>query len=287
MEIVPRYDGPPIVTVAEDGAGSNDDLGAACVRQRRRLLATFAALGDDDWSAPSRCEGWSVQDIAAHLDGVNRFWQFSIDQGLAGTPSRALTGFDPKATPAAMVEAARSATPAETLAGLVESSEALCEQIAALDGDQWSAIAEAPAGHLPIRLLVHHGLWDCWVHERDVALPLGLVPTVEPDEVMLSLRFVAALGPAFALQSGTATPAALVLETTDPGGRVVVEVTDHIAVHDGPVASPEVDATLVLRGAAVDFVEVLSMRVPLADTHDVPADQRWLVDTLGRVFETT
>lgn len=285
MEIVPRYDGPPIVTVAEGDAGSNGDLAAACLRQRQRLLATFASLGDDDWRTPSRCDGWTVQDVAAHLDGVNRFWQFSIGQGLAGSPTRALTGFDPKATPAAMVDAVRSATPAETLAGLVESSEALCEQIATLDGDQWSTIAEAPAGHLPVRLLVHHALWDCWVHERDVALPLGLVPAVEPDEVMPSLRFVAALGPAFAMQSGTATPAALVLETTDPGGRVVVEVSDHVAVHDGPVEVADADATLVLQDAAANFVEGLSMRVPLA--HDVPDDRRWLVDTLGRVFEST
>ncbi|HLM65225.1 MAG TPA: maleylpyruvate isomerase family mycothiol-dependent enzyme [Acidimicrobiales bacterium] len=275
MQIVPRYDGPPIVTL-QGGA----DVGQPFIRQRRRLQALLGSLSDDEWSAGSRCEGWTVQDVAAHLVGVNRFWHFSISAGLAGSATRVLAGFDPKATPAAMVDAVRSAAPAETLAELVESNDALCELVGELNDDQWSMIAEAPAGHLPIRLLVHHGLWDCWVHERDIALPLGLAVAEDADEVLACLRFVAALGPAFSLTSGSATAAALVLETTEPDGCVVVEVTDHVAVHDRPPAEP----TVVLRDAAVDLVEALSFRAPL--THAVPADHRWLVVYLGEVFET-
>lgn len=275
MQIMPRYDGPPIITVA----GGNE-VGEAFVRQRRRLHATLAELSDDAWRVQSRCDGWTVQDVAAHLAGVNRFWHGSITAGLAGTPTRLLAGFDPKATPAAMVDAVRSAAPAETLAEVVESGEALCDAVEALDDERWSTIAEAPAGHLPIRVLVHHALWDCWVHERDVVLPLGLAVSEDADEVMACLRFVAALGPAFALAAGTATAATLVLETTEPEACVVVEVSDHVAVHDRPAA----DGTVVLRGAAVDLVEALSARAPLR--HAVPADHRWLVATLAEVFET-
>jgi uncharacterized protein (TIGR03083 family) len=275
MQIAPRYDGPPIVTLAQ-----GPEVAEAFDRQRRRAQSLFASLSSDAWHAPSRCEGWSVQDVAAHLPTVNQFWHWSITAGLAGEPTRILEGFDPKATPAALVEAARAATPAETLAGLVESSEALCATVGELEGDQWSTIAEAPPGHLPIRLVVHHALWDSWVHERDVALPLGLDAAEEPDELMASLRYVAALGPAFALSSGFATPAALVLETAEPNGHVVVEVTDHVAVHDRPPAAP----TVVIRDTAVRLVEALSFRTPLA--HDVSPDDRWLVDALGQVFET-
>jgi hypothetical protein len=72
-----------------------------------------------------------------------------------------------------------------------------------------------------------------------------------------------------------------VLETTEPVGRVVVEVGERVAIHDRPV----VDATVTVRGRAVDMVEGLSARTPLAA--DVPDEHRWLVSSLAEVFEST
>jgi uncharacterized protein (TIGR03083 family) len=275
MQIDPRYEGPAIVTVEGDGS-----CAAAFVRQRQRLAATLESLSDDEWAAPSRCEDWTVQDVATHLVTVNGFWRYSIASGLAGKPTRLLVDFDPKATPAALVEAAGTVPPAETLAQLVESSDGLCDLVAGLDDAGWATVAEAPAGLIPVRLLALHALWDCWVHERDIVLPLGRPAVEEPDEVMASLRCVAGLGPAFVLALGRATPATLVLETTDPVGRVVVEVGEGVAIHDRPVE----DATVALRGRAVDLVEALSARAPLAA--DVPAENRWLVASLAEVFES-
>jgi uncharacterized protein (TIGR03083 family) len=282
MEIQPRYDGPPMLTLdGGDGPEGGADVGRACIRQRERLLDTFAGLDDDAWRAASRCEGWSVQDVASHLDSVNRFFAFSIAAGLAGSPTKALVGFDPKATPAALVEAAGSPPPAETLAGLTASSAELCSTIAGLSGEQWSTLAEAPAGHVPIRLLVHHALWDGWIHERDIAVPLGLPLVEEPDEVLAGLRFVAALGPAFAVAHGGGGPATMVLETRDPEATVVVEVTDRVAVHGGPASDP----TLVVRDGAVPLLEALSIRARLSVP--VPAEHAWLLTSLSQVFEST
>ena len=69
--------------------------------------AALADLTDAEWAAPSRCDGWSVQDVVAHLAGVNGFWALSITKGREGEPTRYLTRFDPVDTPAQMVEAAR------------------------------------------------------------------------------------------------------------------------------------------------------------------------------------
>jgi uncharacterized protein (TIGR03083 family) len=274
MRLAPRYEGPTILTLAGEG-----DVGRLFVQQRRRLEAIFASLGDDDWRAPTRCENWSVQDVGTHLDGVNGFFNSAIAAGLAGTPTRVLEGFDPKATPAAMVDAVSAKAPADTLAELVQSDDALCELVAGLDDQQWSTIAEGPPGFVPIRLLVHHALWDSWVHERDVGLPLGLAVAEEPEEVLACLQYVAGFGPAVALTLGKAKPAVMVLETTDADGCVTVEVTDRVVVHDRPPA----DADVVLCDSAVNLVEALSARAPLAGS--VPADHRWLVDTLAMVFE--
>jgi uncharacterized protein (TIGR03083 family) len=274
MRMSPRYVGPTILTLAGEG-----DVGELFVRQRRRLEATFGSLSDDDWRAPTRCENWTVQDVATHLDSVNGFFHSSIAAGLAGTPTRVLEGFDPKATPAAMVDAVPAKAPAQTVAELLESDDALCKLVSGLDDRQWSTIAEGPPGLVPIRLLVHHALWDSWIHERDVGLPLGLAVAEKPDEILACLRYVAGFGPAVALTLGKAKPAVLVLETTDPDGCVIVEVTDRVAVHDQPPA----DATVVLRDSAVNLLEALSVRGPL--TGSVPAGHRWLVDTLAVVFE--
>jgi uncharacterized protein (TIGR03083 family) len=280
MEIAPRYDGPPIVRL--DGGGP--DVRDAFLRQSQRLQKVFEGLTDDEWRAPSRCDEWTVQDVASHLATVTGFWALSVTSGLAGTPTRFLEGFDPKSTPAALVAAAGSPSPAETLAAVSASNDQLRTAVSGLDDDQWAVLAEAPAGLIPIRLLVHHALWDSWIHERDVLVPLGRTADEETDEITACLRFVSALGPAFAVQSGTATPSTLVLEATDLDRTVVVDVGEtDVFVHDGPVADAAAEP-LVVRGRAAELVESLSARAPLPD--DVPADQRWLVATLGQVFES-
>lgn len=277
MQISPAYD-RPIVSI-DQVAG----VGAACVRQRRRLLDVLGSLADDQWAAPSRCEDWRVQDVAAHLVGVDGYWRASIAAGLAGTPTRLLDGFDPKATPAMMVAAAATQSPEQTLVELVAATTGLCDLVESLGDDAWAVLAESPAGHVAISDVVHHALWDAWVHERDVMLPLGLTPAEEADEILASLRYVAAISPCFALMAGAArTPAALVLEVTDPSARIVIDVDDTVRVHDG---EPVVADPVVLHGRAVDLTESLSARAPL--DQDVPGDKRWLVASLAEVFEVS
>jgi uncharacterized protein (TIGR03083 family) len=273
MQIAPVYDRIPLTL---DGGPA---IVPATVRQRRRLLDVFGSLTNDQWSAPSRCEGWSVRDVAAHLASVDSYWLTSVTAGLAGEPTTFLRGFDPKATPAAMVDAAGAKSPQATLAELRAATTALCDLIGGLDATALSKLAESPPGHVAIRDVLYHALWDAWVHERDVALPLGLVPGEEPDEIVASLRYVAALSPVFALMSGTATDATLVLEATEPDARVVVSVTSaSVRVHDGQAPDDAVE----LRGDAVELTEALSARTPL--DHVVPEERSWLVRSLADVF---
>ena len=82
------------------------------------------------------------------------------------------------------------------------SNGALASALAGLDAAAWELPAEAPPGHVPLRALALHALWDSWVHERDVVIPLGLDPVEEDDEVTGSLAYVAALSPAFAVIHG-------------------------------------------------------------------------------------
>ena len=224
----PRYEGPPIMSMT----GAPGDQRAPVVRQRRRFEAMLTELSDDDWRSPSRCDEWTVGDVVAHLTGVNAFWQASILAGLAGTPTRMLVGFDPATTPALMVDAMRGLAPEELLGQFVASNRALLDVIDGLDDDGWRAPAETPAGHVPIRLVAQHALWDCWIHERDVALPLGLTPPAEPDEVRSGLRYAAALSPAFAVVSGTGVTGEFAVEASDPESVFVVDVGESVSVRD-------------------------------------------------------
>ena len=121
-----------------------------------------------------------MQDVISHLVSTNHFWAVSIGAGRGGEPTRYLATFDPVASPAAMVDGVRSLPWATVLEQFVESNEALAESVAGLDADGWETLAEAPPGHVPMRAVALHALWDAWIHERDITLPLGLAPSRRP-----------------------------------------------------------------------------------------------------------
>lgn len=270
----PRYEGAPVVSLP----GSPRDQLEPLARQRRRLAQVLGELGDDQWCEPSRCVGWSVQDVAAHLVTVNQFWTLSVRAGLSGAPTRYLEGFDPVDTPARLVDDMRQMTPGSVLDQFMASNDELLRLLTSLDDHEWSALAETPLGHVPVRLLGSHALWDSWVHERDVVLPLGGTQSVEQDEVRSSLRYVCALVGAFSLLSEVEVADTFGVEVSSPDDRFVLDVDGRVALRE---ASPTAD-TAILSGSAVALVDALSMRAPLP--HDVPAAWRRLTDTFAATF---
>lgn len=251
---------------------------APLVRQHRRLAAICAELSDDEWAAPSRCDGWCVQDVIAHLVGVNGFWQLSISAGLAGEPTRLLAAFDPATTPDLMVDGMRSMTPKETLDQFVASNDGLLDEVDRLGATGWEVLAESPPGHVAISVLAHHALWDAWVHERDILLPLGRTPTVEADEVAACLLYAAGISPALALTTGNATPGSFAVSASKPDVEFVLDVADTVAVRNAPVGEFP-----TLRGDAVELIDALTMRAPLPT--DAPTEWKALIRGLAIAFD--
>ena len=275
MQLTPTYG--EAVLVAEPLLA---DPATPLLRQRERLAATLAGLDADQWATPSRCEGWTVQDVVAHLVTTNQFWTFSIAAGLQGEPSRFLATFDPVASPAEMVAAVRSTSTADTLAQFRETNAGLAEVISSVRADGWSTLAEAPPGHVAIALVAQHALWDSWVHERDIALPLGLDQAIEPDEVAAALAYGAALSPAFLACLGSTRAGAIEVRATDPEIRIVIDIGRRVVLHDGPAG----DHAVLITGDAVELLEAFSFRAPfpapLAD------DDRWILRGLAEIFDT-
>ena len=276
MKLSPRYDGPPLIAID----GPVDDQLAPVVRQRRRLEATLAGFNDDEWNAASRCDGWRVQDVVAHIVGVNTYWEASVKAGVAGEPLRILANFDPAATPKLMVGSMSSLTSEEVFQQFVSSNTGFLGALESLDATGWSMLAESPPGHVTIRVLASHALWDTWVHERDIALPLGRTQPVEDDEVIATLRYVAALAPALLIAGGEAPVGAYVVEVTDPELSFTLDVGESVTVRNG--SAP--DDPPLLRGDAVELIEALSIRAPLPDS--TPAEWRELLRGLETVFDS-
>jgi uncharacterized protein (TIGR03083 family) len=276
MQLTPRYGLAPVIVID----GPVDGQLAPASRQRRRLAALLSSLSDEQLRAASRCDGWTVTDVAAHLVGVNAFWHGSVAAGIAGRPTRVLAGFDPARTPALMVDGMRSLAPAEIVEHLVATNETFLDAISNLDQEGWAAPAESPAGHVPIHLVLQHALWDCWVHERDILLPLGATQSCEPDEIVSCLRYAAAVSAAFAITAGTAIPGTLGVEASDPGVCFWLEVGDRVDVHEG---TPPNDSPC-LRGQAIDLIEALSMREPIPASAP-PEWQSLLLAGLATVFD--
>lgn len=275
MQLTPRYGDDPVLVVDVALPGPHPVMA-----QRRRLASTLASLAEEAWHQPSRCDGWSVQDVVTHLSSTNVFWAMSVEGALAGQPTRLLASFDPVATPALLVERSRGESVLETLDGYATSVERLGAVVDGLAGDDWSAVGEAPPGHLPLAQVADHALWDAWVHERDILLPLGQAPVVDATEVLAGLRYSAALGRALRLEQGSTEHGAVELRGHDPAVRVVVEVggSRAVRVHDGPAPAhaARVDAD------AATLLDMLSRR---AVGGPVPPAIEWLTEGLAEAFD--
>jgi uncharacterized protein (TIGR03083 family) len=275
VQLQPHYGDQPLLAVDLPPTGPVHPV----VAQRRRLAAELAQLDEAGWRTPSRCEGWTAQDVITHLISTNQFWAFSIEAGLRGEPTRFLATFDPVASPAQLVVDAGEVPVEQTLATFTETSEALATLVEGLSEDDFAALAEAPPGHLPIARVCDHAVWDSWIHERDVFLPMGRRPPVEDDEVRASLRYAATLGLAFGVAQGRSAEGSVVVEATDPNDVFAVTTGEGcVRVQFGPVG----DDPTYLRGDAVTLLEQLSLR----DTGmPVPPEVTWMTEGLVEVFD--
>lgn len=119
------------------------------------------------------------------------------------------------------------------------------------------------------------------MHERDIAIPLGLLCVLEDDELTTCLRYSAAISPVLGLGLGQSTSGRFAVESTNPCVRFIVDVGDRVTVSDGPPSGPDVPC---LRGEAVELVEALSMRSPLPES--APAAWRRMRDGLATAFDS-
>ena len=150
---------------------------------RAALLEIGAGLSDAQWSAPSGCPGWSVQDLIAHVGTL--FWQV-VDP--ATLPDAA--GRPTEQAQEVYVAARRAMSATAVLADYESVSSKALAVLAAFDGQDF----EVPLGDLgtyPAAVLPTAFCFDHYVHIRaDLFAPRG--PLTWPPPASDALR----VGPA-------------------------------------------------------------------------------------------
>lgn len=148
------------------------------------LLAEYRGFAEllrdcsaDDWATPSRCEGWSVGDVAGHVVGQ-----------LTDVVNLRLDGLgSPEATARQVDE--RRGRDVGALVEELESGTAMAESIAeSFDDAAWDAPGPQGTSTLGFGL---EALWfDTYLHAEDIRDALGL-PSVAGEALEPSLSHIA------------------------------------------------------------------------------------------------
>jgi uncharacterized protein (TIGR03083 family) len=139
-------------------------------RESARLDAHFTALADDGWERPSRCEGWSVRDVLAHLAASEEYNRACLDgtvqELLARMGERGATDFA-SFNELGIRDFDDTKTP-ELLDTWRARSEANREGFRARDGQD----VDSSVGAYPGRWQAFHLAFELAVHADDVYVPV-------------------------------------------------------------------------------------------------------------------
>ncbi|MDQ1402228.1 MAG: hypothetical protein QOG03_544 [Actinomycetota bacterium] len=258
---------------ALDGLGAPTD---SFRRHRKRFLDALAGLSEEQWAAKTRCDAWNAKDVVQHLVSADGFWALTLQGRTNPEPTAFLRGFDPTTSPDEFIAPTREKGSGEALEAIAASTEQLAAALDGIGDDEWSLVSESPFGHMPVSVITSHALWDSWLHERDILLPLGQTVPVEEDELLTAAAFTLFLGGA---QGGVLDDVDSVGDGPDdaidasvafddlPGRALRVRIDRNVVVEAGTVDD------VAQGGSALEFVEAVSGRAPAEPVLDqLPAD---------------
>jgi uncharacterized protein (TIGR03083 family) len=214
-----------------------------------------ASLTPEQWSAQSLCPDWKMRDVLVHAS--------TIEQVLIGWPP----GADAPFAKIAEAHAELSALPPDQLLERFRRIVAdRRSELDKMDDDDFATPGVTPIGPGTYGRFMEIRVFDNWVHERDIRVPLGIAgddsgPAAERslDEVHNSLGYI--VGKKVGLEDGKS----VAFDITGPvSRRMFVKVDGRAAVVND---LPDPDATLT-----TDFLTFMLLacgridpEVPIAD----------------------
>jgi uncharacterized protein (TIGR03083 family) len=198
--------------------------------------AVAAGLTADQWAAPSLCPGWSAQGAFAHV--------VSIEEVLCGWWPDGPTD-PPPFVRIPEIHAELSTMPPDDLLGrfhdTVDRREA---ELETLDDAAFSTPCMTPVGPATYGRFMALRVFDCWVHERDIRVPLEIPGDDSGPEAEMALDEVrGSLGYIVGKKIGLADGMGIAFELTGPvPERLLVRVDGRAAVVDA-LEDPDVTVT--------------------------------------------
>jgi uncharacterized protein (TIGR03083 family) len=212
----------------------------------RQLADLGASLDSDQWDTPTCLPGWTVRDVVSHVIGAEAM--------LLGEPapdvdvSHLTHMHNPIAEANEIwVEANRSRTGAEMVARLEDVADRRLAVLDAMDQADFDAPSWTPAGKDETYgrfMRIRH--FDCYLHEQDIRLALGLPARETVEDLNSSLDEVATgLGYILGRKAGLADGSSVRIDLTGPVRRTfLVQVDGRAAVVDALDGEPTVGIEL-------------------------------------------
>ncbi|WP_405167033.1 maleylpyruvate isomerase family mycothiol-dependent enzyme [Nocardia sp. NBC_01499] len=174
------------------------ELPAQLSEQWDAIAALVADIDENQWRTPTSLPGWTVFDVVAHVIGTES-WLL----GERPPPHDPLTvKTDVSTLPHVRNETAvfneiwvdrlRPMSGVRLLAVYREIVERRRKALAALSEEEWTAHTQSPIGQVSYGRFMRVRLFDCWMHELDLADALGV--TVDEGGRRGELAFTEFLG---------------------------------------------------------------------------------------------
>ena len=197
-------------------------------------LASRLTVGE--WAAQSLCPDWTVQGVFAHLTAIEEVLLGWWPTGASDPPPfAAIPGIH------AELSGAPTATVIDRFDAVVDRRRA---ELATIDDGGFATPCMTPVGPATYGRFMAIRVFDCWIHERDVRVPLGLSgddggPSAEMalDEVRGSLGYI--VGKKIGLPDGMG----IAFELTGPVEAQLLARVDGRAGLVDQLAEPDVTVT--------------------------------------------
>ena len=212
--------------------------------QRHRFVTVLRGFGPGDWAAPTRCADWSAHEVVRHLCDANAIGiAAGPDDGTLDTSER----FDPRTSPRTWLATSAGESPGVTLDRFVATTG----ELFALARDRLAQGSRfdvrMPYGPMDWTVLMLHGFWDSWIHERDVLLARGIDHPTDGDATLYATAYGVFIAAAVASMFGAQVQEKLTLGGEGGGifevdSRGGVTLTIHRVTGAGPRAAEVTDA---------------------------------------------
>jgi uncharacterized protein (TIGR03083 family) len=202
-----------------------------------------AGLDEQQWTLPTECPGWTVQDQIAHLAHIEGrlLGRADPDDRLPADVPHVRNAFG--RANEVFVESRRGWPGTQVLAEFCEVTGARLAVLRSLTDDGFGAESWTPVGPGTVRELLPFRCFDSWVHEQDIRRAVGRPGDLDSAVAEHALGMVTQAMP-FVIGKKVAPPEGTVVlfSLSDPLAReIAVGIVDGRARRlDGQATQPEV-----------------------------------------------